>query len=986
MKMKRSVGNEFGKGLALLLLFAMLTAVFCACSGNKAERKRIGILSGSIFDEIADEFFPDCERVYYQYPSELADALENGKIDGYIHDDPMARKSCAQYKNQEITMRLADDRYGFVFNKGDSELCEKMSAMLRTLREDGTLELLKQIWLGGNESLHTVDMSGLTGENGTIRLAVSHNVPFSYEKDGACVGLEIDLIARFCREYGYAFSFEWLDLTEVFAKIESGEADIGAASISITEERKETLLFSESYYDGGVVFVEKTEGEGKAIYSLSDLDGKAVGVQSDSEAIASIRKYLPTSTVNYYSAIGDMAEALEKSEIFGYVADEALVRLIGTQYPTQKAITTLSKNAYAFAFPKEGTQGNALRTLFNGFLEEALQDGTLDEIDGIWFGSDESKKKVDYSGLTPENGTLTLAVSSSSAAPFLYKNGAEFAGYDIDLAVRFCKKYGYGLIIADYSLGDLFTVIKNGGCDMAASCIAVTEERKADMLFSDTVYTGGSVLVVKNYRADADGKIHSIDDLAGKTICVQTGSIMDQIAAKMMSSCPISYFDLASDCTVALDTGKADAYLADEPVARLIVREYENLRILTSLSMESYAFAFPKSKPGSEALRKKVSSFILECKQDGTLKEIDEIWFGDDESKQVVDMSGLTGENGKLTMAVLTVTGAPFCYVKDEKIVGYDIDIAVRFCRKYGYALELADYGISGLISAVSGGKCDMAASCLAVTEERKETMLFSEPDYEGGIVVIVRDSESENGGDGFFGSVVESFKKTFLRENRWRLFLSGIGNTLLIALLSIALGTLLGFLLYFIYSVARGGVRVVMDTVVNTVEKTPVVVILMILYYLIFGSAEISGIWVSVIGFTLLFGGSVLGLLKMGVSAIDIGQREAALALGYSGSRAFLLIILPQALRIVLPGYKSAVVSLIKDTAIVGYIAVQDLTKVSDIVRSRTYEAFFPLIATAVMYFLIAQLLIMLIRRIEINADPKKRSPEKILKGVVTK
>ena len=86
------------------------------------------------------------------------------------------------------------------------------------------------------------------------------------------------------------------------------------------------------------------------------------------------------------------------------------------------------------------------------------------------------------------------------------------------------------------------------------------------------------------------------------------------------------------------------------------------------------------------------------------------------------------------------------------------------------------------------------------------------------------------------------------------------------------------------------------------------------------------------------------------------------------------------------MPGFKSSLVSLVKDTSIVGYIAVQDLTKVSDIVRSRTYEAFFPLIATAVIYFIIAFILIRIINRIEICTDPRTRKTDKILKGVVTK
>jgi len=168
-------------------------------------------------------------------------------------------------------------------------------------------------------------------------------------------------------------------------------------------------------------------------------------------------------------------------------------------------------------------------------------------------------------------------------------------------------------------------------------------------------------------------------------------------------------------------------------------------------------------------------------------------------------------------------------------------------------------------------------------------------------------------------------------------------------------------------------------------VQGMPMVVLLMILYYVIFGSVAISGIAVAVIGFTLTFGAAVSGLIKMGVGTIDRGQYEAAYALGHSNAHTFFKIILPQAIPHVLPAYQGEIVGLIKATAIVGYIAVQDLTKMGDIVRSRTYEAFFPLIAVTVIYFVLEGLLSFGVSRIRLGIDPRKRSRERILKGVET-
>ncbi|MCR5685733.1 MAG: ABC transporter permease subunit, partial [Lachnospiraceae bacterium] len=164
-----------------------------------------------------------------------------------------------------------------------------------------------------------------------------------------------------------------------------------------------------------------------------------------------------------------------------------------------------------------------------------------------------------------------------------------------------------------------------------------------------------------------------------------------------------------------------------------------------------------------------------------------------------------------------------------------------------------------------------------------------------------------------------------------------------------------------------------------------PMVVLLMILYYVVFARIAIGGIAVAVIGFTLTFGASVFGMLKTGVGAVSSGQYEAARAMGFSDIGTFFKIILPQALPLVMPSYKGQVVDLIKSTAVVGYIAVQDLTKMGDIVRSRTYEAFFPLIAVTVIYFVLEGLIGLLLGRLIKSMDRKKRRRETILKGVRT-
>ena len=296
--------------------------------------------------------------------------------------------------------------------------------------------------------------------------------------------------------------------------------------------------------------------------------------------------------------------------------------------------------------------------------------------------------------------------------------------------------------------------------------------------------------------------------------------------------------------------------------------------------------------------------------------------------------------------------------------------------------MEVQKMNFDGVLASVQSGKSDLAASCLAMTDERKESVDFSESHSEESVVLVVL-NETDNKGTGFFENIWNSFHKTFIRENRWKLFLQGIGTTMLITILSVLFGTILSFVMFMLCRNGNVLANAVTSFSVWLVQGMPMVVLLMVLYYIIFGSVMISGIVVAVIGFTATFGASVYGLLKIGVGAVDKGQYEAAYALGHSNTQTFYRIILPQAIPHVLSAYQGEIVGLIKATAVVGYIAVQDLTKMGDIVRSRTYEAFFPLIAITIIYFVLEGLLGFVSGKVQKNFDPKKKKTTKLLRGV---
>ena len=147
-----------------------------------------------------------------------------------------------------------------------------------------------------------------------------------------------------------------------------------------------------------------------------------------------------------------------------------------------------------------------------------------------------------------------------------------------------------------------------------------------------------------------------------------------------------------------------------------------------------------------------------------------------------------------------------------------------------------------------------------------------------------------------------------------------------------------------------------------------------MVLFYIVFARTGLDGVWVAIIGFGMNFGAYVAEIMRTGILAVDKGQMEAALALGYTRSRAFFKIVFPQAARHFLPVFQGEFISMVKMTSVVGYIAILDLTKASDIIRSRTYEAFFPLIMTAVIYLIIVWVLTRVLTLLQRRLDPLNR------------
>ena len=213
------------------------------------------------------------------------------------------------------------------------------------------------------------------------------------------------------------------------------------------------------------------------------------------------------------------------------------------------------------------------------------------------------------------------------------------------------------------------------------------------------------------------------------------------------------------------------------------------------------------------------------------------------------------------------------------------------------------------------------------------------------------------------FSNVAESFSNNLIVEDRYRMILDGLQVTLLITLFAAVLGTILGGLVCWMRMSRHAWLRQTARVYIDLMRGTPVLVLLMLMYYVVMAPVDATGIVVAIVTFAMNTAAYISEMLRTTIQGIDRGQTEAGLALGFTPRQTFLKIVLPQVVRAVMPVYQGEIISLLKGTSIVGYIAVADMTRASDLIRSRTFDAFFPLIVTAIIYFVMAWLIGLLLQ-----------------------
>lgn len=704
--------------------------------------------------------------------------------------------------------------------------------------------------------------------------------------------------------------------------------------------------------------------------------GMVAGAGLGSKGFMYIQERLPNAKAKVLELTEGIVE-LKLGKIQGYVYDDVSLEYDVAAANVQGVKIVVPDDADAVDIcvgVSRVTKIADLKEKLDTFIKELSSDGSLQEIQDRWT-KNPNTKVPEIPKTEPPLGTLIVG-TSGIVPPFSFYKDQALAGIDVELAQRFASWMNYDIEFKIYDYNAIVVAAASGSVDCIFS-LDQTPERAESIDFSNPFLQVKTAILVKDDH-DSDKEVYStLENLRGKRIGVPSGSAIEELLKGKIQDFSAVQFNSTSEMALALSRGKIEGLLLDFVVAEYMTNEFDQLAIAENVVPGKYGFAFPKNSP----YLKKINEELLKLKENGVLDSISRKW-----TQNINEIKHSIKQDENLPNGTLVAVGEfgylPMAFIVDGEPAGIDVDILYRIGNALGYKIELRNMSFDGVLAAVASGKADFALSGISIVPEREEVVDFSMPYYDGALTLVVRkenlpehlSASKTESKEAFLESLKTSFEKNFIRESRWKMILSGLGVSILISVCSGLVGIALGFGVCMLRRSKNKLSRGSNIVFVKVIQGTPIVVLLMIVYYVIFGSIDIPGIIAAIIGFSINFAAYSSEMIRSGLDTVDKGQIEASYAIGFSRVQTFWKVVFPQAARNFLPSIRGEFISLLKNTSIVGYIAVVDLTKATDIIRSRTMEAFFPLIMTALIYFLVSWLFAYCLEILENRVDPKRR------------
>ena len=693
--------------------------------------------------------------------------------------------------------------------------------------------------------------------------------------------------------------------------------------------------------------------------------GKTIGVITGTVHDQVIAEFIPGSIPAYFNDTPSSVLALKNGQIDGILSGTEDFTLLVPHHPGLRLLEPFFDEGPAgILVSKEKPE---LVEKLNDFIALIYADGTFDEMFSRWIGGDETMPYI------PEGTGEILKFGTSGVVDgFAYYKDGEIAGLDVEFAMRFAAHENMKLEMTIMDFSGLLPALQSGKIDYAACCFSITEERAQSANYTDPYFSAARAIGV--YEAVSPQNALTLDDinLENASIGAMTGSTGEMYIEANYPGAGLSRYDQIPDAVMALKGNRVDYVITAYTNALGFVRSNPDLTIIPGTLLEDGA-AIAVKKDETQLLSD-ISAVLDGFREDGTLDDLIERWIKEDgseyEPKEIP-----VHTDAPVLMVGVSANREPMCYLDNGKVVGLDAELIERIAYEMDMRVEYMDMQFSALITALESSRVSVVISNITATEERKQKVNFTDDYFLNPQVLLSRKVEPVDSSDiSFWDSLKTAVERNLINENRWKLIVDGLVVSLTITLLAFALATLLGFVVCGLRMSRNFILKSIGNIYVTILRGTPIVVLLMITFYVIFAKSSISGTIVAVIAFGTNGAAFIGEILRSAILTIDKGQIEAARSMGFSKTGAFFTVTFPQMVRVAFPVYMSEFISMFKMTSVVGYIAIIDLTKAGDIIRSRTYDAFFPLVVVALVYLLVASLMIFLFNYIGRKTDKRLR------------
>ena len=454
--------------------------------------------------------------------------------------------------------------------------------------------------------------------------------------------------------------------------------------------------------------------------------------------------------------------------------------------------------------------------------------------------------------------------------------------------------------------------------------------------------------------------IESEEDFAGRRLGTLTGTIYE-IQLDERTDLEASIYGSLADGANALKNGKIDALIADE--CAFSESELRRIGLRKSFTLDTpypTAFAFKK---GDSTLVNAYHDFFQELKASGEYDRMLAYWFGPDDPDPASYPVIESCTEGEPFRYANTETQPPLAFYANGQWRGMEVELAQRFAAYLKRPFQIRFFEMSSRLLNLQMGMADMVGGCIFITDERSMQVDFSDPYFFMRPGCFVLDENALAAQGGLRTRAKSAVKQNFLVEQRWRMITNGLLTTLSLTLWSILFGSLLGLLLCAMALSRKRALTGFVNLYNAFMHGIPILVLLLVLFYVVLAGTGWNAEAIAVVALALNFSAAAGEVFKHSIESVPVGQIEASLALGFSKPHTFLNIVLPQAVRNGLPLFQGECISLLKETAIVGYIAVIDITRACDLIRARTFDAILPLLAVTAIYFVLAWIIGLLLK-----------------------